>query len=127
MKKDSSDYKFCINIMGEGAFGMSGMDIETAVRAEIPITTIVLNNKSMATYTGKTQGKIGKEAREIFGVSKMSGNYSKIADGLGAHSITVTKPSELSIAIQKAKELNNSGVTVLIEVIAKVEEKRSRF
>ena len=42
-------------------------------------------------------------------------------------SITVTKPSELSIAIQKAKELNNSGVTVLIEVIAKVEEKRSRF
>ncbi len=119
--------KFCINIMGEGAFGMSGMDIETAVRSEIPITTIVLNNKSMATYTGKTQGKIGKEAREIFGVSKMSGNYSKIADGLGAHSITVTKPSELSIAIQKAKELNNSGVTVLIEVIAKVEEKRSRF
>ena len=35
--------RFCLNLMGDGAFGMSGTDIETAVRAEVPITTVVLN------------------------------------------------------------------------------------
>ena len=44
--------RMCVNLMGDGAFGMSGLDIETSARAEIPITTIVLNNGIMATYPG---------------------------------------------------------------------------
>jgi acetolactate synthase-1/2/3 large subunit len=40
--------KFCVNFMGDAAFGMTGLDFETAVRCGIPITTIVLNNSAMA-------------------------------------------------------------------------------
>src|SRR2546428_7210239 len=40
--------KFCVNFMGDAAFGMTGLDFETAVRCDIPITTIVLNNSAMA-------------------------------------------------------------------------------
>ncbi len=40
--------KFCANFMGDAAFGMTGLDFETAVRCNIPITTIVLNNSMMA-------------------------------------------------------------------------------
>ena len=40
--------KLCINIMGDAAIGMVGMDIETAVRNNIGILTIVLNNGAMA-------------------------------------------------------------------------------
>ena len=40
--------KFCVNFMGDAAFGMTGLDFETAVRTGIPITTIVLNNSAMA-------------------------------------------------------------------------------
>ena len=36
--------------MGDAAIGMSGMDIETAVRHEIPILTIVLNNHVLSGY-----------------------------------------------------------------------------
>ena len=36
--------KHVINIMGDAAFGMAGLDIETAVRSNIPILTVVLNN-----------------------------------------------------------------------------------
>ena len=39
-----------VNIMGDTAFGMIGMDVETAVRARIPIITIVLNNGLMGGY-----------------------------------------------------------------------------
>ena len=56
--------KFCMNLMGDGAFGMSGTDIETAARSGAAITTVLLNNSAMATYSGPTQGTIGKEARE---------------------------------------------------------------
>ena len=33
--------RFCLNFMGDGAFGMSGLDIETSVRAGAPITTVL--------------------------------------------------------------------------------------
>ena len=39
-----------VNIMGDAAFGMVGMDFETAVRARIPILTIVMNNGLMGGY-----------------------------------------------------------------------------
>ena len=43
--------KMCVNFMGDAAFGMTGLDFETAARAGIPITTIVLNNSTMAIET----------------------------------------------------------------------------
>ena len=47
--------KFCVNIMGDAAFGMTGLNFETAVRCGIPITTIVLNNSTMAIETHAIQ------------------------------------------------------------------------
>ena len=40
--------KVCVNFMGDAAFGMVGLDFETAVRSNIPIITVVLNNSHMA-------------------------------------------------------------------------------
>jgi acetolactate synthase I/II/III large subunit len=119
--------KFCMNLMGDGAFGMSGTDIETAARSGAAITTVLLNNSAMATYSGPTQGTIGAEARETYGVSTMHGDYAKIAEGMGAVGIKVTKASELAPALQEAQRLNASGRTVLIDIAANVEDRRSRF
>jgi acetolactate synthase I/II/III large subunit len=119
--------KFCLNLMGDGAFGMSGTDLETAARSGAAITTVLLNNSAMATYSGPTQGVIGSEARERYGVSTMHGDYAKIAEGMGAVGISVTKSAELEPALKEAQRLNASGRTVLIDVRANVEERRSRF
>jgi acetolactate synthase-1/2/3 large subunit len=119
--------KFCLNLMGDGAFGMSGTDLETAARSGAAITTVLLNNSAMATYSGPTQGTIGKEAREEYGVSTMQGDYAKIAEGMGAVGIAVSKPSELGPALQAAQKLNADGKTVLIDVRANVEDRRSKF
>src|SRR6266545_2918463 len=40
--------KLCVNFMGDAAFGMTGLDFETAVRCGIDILTVVINNSSMA-------------------------------------------------------------------------------
>ena len=114
--------RFCLNFMGDGAFGMSGLDIETSVRAEAPITTIVLNNGGMATYPGGYP-----TARELFGATYMGGDYAKIGEGLGAVGITVTQPSEVAPALRKAQQLNADGKTVLIDIHTNLEARRSSF
>jgi len=115
--------KFCLNLMGDGAFGMSGLDLETAVRAKAPITTVLLNNGGMATYA---PGNFAT-ARERFGVSHMVGDYAKIAEGLGAVGITVTTTAEMTPALQRAQRLNAEGETVLIDVHSNLESRRSRW
>lgn len=114
--------KFCLNFMGDAAFGMSGLDIETAVRSGFAITTVLLNNGGMATYPGGFP-----TAREKYGVSHMQGDYAKIAEGLGAVGITVTKVEEMAPALEQAKRLNADGQTVLIDVHSNMESKKSRY
>lgn len=113
--------KFCLNFMGDGAFGMSGLDIETAVRAGAPITTVVLNNGGMATYPGGYP-----TARELFGATEMTGDYAKIAEGMGAVGITVTNPNEVADAIRQAQNHNADGRAVLLDVHSNMEPRKSR-
>ena len=116
--------RFCANLMGDGAFGMSGLDIQTSSRAGIPITTVVLNNGMMATYPGGFP-----TAREQFGVSHMQGNYATIAQGMGAEGIVVEKTEEIAPALTQAQQFNADGKTVLIDVRTRAEDSRapSRF
>ena len=55
--------KFVVNYMGDAAFGMTGLDIETAVRCKIPILTIVLNNSSMAIEARHCRSRTRNTAR----------------------------------------------------------------
>ena len=114
--------RFCLCLMGDGAFGMSGMDIETSVRAGAPITAVVLNNGGMATYPGGFP-----TARERYGVSRMTGDYAAIAEGMGATGIKVRDPAALRPALDRARRLNAEGRTVLIDVHSNMEARRSRW
>ncbi len=114
--------RFCVNFMGDGAFGMSGMDIETSVRAGAPITTIVINNGAMATYPDGYPA-----ARDRFGATLMSGDYAKIAEGLGATGIRITEPAEIAPALERARRLNAEGKTVLLDIHTGFEGRKSTF
>jgi thiamine pyrophosphate-dependent acetolactate synthase large subunit-like protein len=115
--------KFCLNIMGDGAFGMSGMDFETATRQKIGITTIIYNNGGMATYPVGASNDF-PVAREKSGVGVMTGNYANFARAFGGHGIEVTKIAELAPALQKAQELNKEGITVIIDIQTSMVSKR---
>src|SRR5437764_9615003 len=65
--------KLCINIMGDSAIGMTGMDIETASRNRIPILTIVFNNGVMA-----AERHVMGNSIEKFDAIKVGGNYAKL-------------------------------------------------
>jgi acetolactate synthase-1/2/3 large subunit len=114
--------KFCMNFMGDAAFGMAGLDIETSIRSGNPITTIVLDNGTMGGYN-----RALPTAMEQFGAGNMTGNYAMIAEGLGARGITVDKPEGIGPAIKEAQKLNAEGRSALIDVKTQQELKFSAY
>jgi thiamine pyrophosphate-dependent acetolactate synthase large subunit-like protein len=116
--------RFCLNVMGDGAFGMSGTDVETAARTGVAITTVVLNNGHMATYPHGSPID-PTTARTEYGVTTMVGDYAKIAEGMGAVGISVATVEEFRAALDRAQQLNRDGTTVLIDVAANIEARRS--
>ena len=114
--------KQVINIMGDAAFGMAGLDIETAVRAEIPILTVVLNNGVMTHYDHHMP-----YASEHYQSNELGGHYAQVAEALGAHAERVEAIPDLAPAIQRAIAANGEGRAALLEVMTKAEENVARF
>lgn len=114
--------KTVINIMGDAAIGMSGMDIETAVRHEIPILTIVLNNHVLSGYARNYP-----TATDAFGFTNLYGDYASLAETLGAHGERVEDPREIIPAIHRAEAVMATGRPALIEFMTKEENRLSRF
>ncbi|MBT3555201.1 MAG: thiamine pyrophosphate-requiring protein [Chloroflexi bacterium] len=104
--------KMCINFMGDAAFGMSGLDLETANRIGAPITTVLLNNGTMGGYNRALPTAMGE-----YNAGNMGGNYAGIAEDLGGVGIKITDPSEIGGALTKARQINNDeGKSVLLDV-----------
>jgi thiamine pyrophosphate-dependent acetolactate synthase large subunit-like protein len=108
--------KLCVNFMGDAAFGMTGLDFETAVRCGIPILTIVLNNSSMAIETGHMA-----RSHERFRTRDIGGNYADLARSLGGWSERVERPDEIAPAIQRARRVTEGGRPALLEFITSQE------
>jgi acetolactate synthase-1/2/3 large subunit len=106
----------CINVMGDAAFGMTGLDFETAVRSNIPILTVVVNNNDMACETHNMA-----TSHEIFGSRSLYGEYAAIGKALGGYSERVTEPKEIAPAFQRAIKQVQSGKSSLLEFMIKQE------
>ncbi len=108
--------KTAVNFMGDAAFGMVGMDFETAVREKIPILTILINNSLLGGYQGNFP-----VASERYNLHLISGDYTKVAEGLGGYSERVEQPGDIIPAIQRGKKAVDSGQAALIEIITREE------
>jgi len=114
--------KFCVNFMGDAAFGMTGLDFETAVRNNIPILTIVLNNNFMAAETHAMQA-----SHERYGTMNILGNYADLAKSLGGWSERVEEPSQIVPALQRARKATDEGKAALLEFVTCREIAASRM
>jgi thiamine pyrophosphate-dependent acetolactate synthase large subunit-like protein len=114
--------KTVVTIMGDAAIGMSGMDIETAVRHQIPILVIVLNNHVLSGYAQNYP-----VATEQFGFTNLYGEYANVAKALGAHGERVENPQDIVSAIRRAEVAMNSGQPALLEFMTKEENRLCRY
>jgi thiamine pyrophosphate-dependent acetolactate synthase large subunit-like protein len=121
--KMAAPEKMVINFMGDAAFGMVGLDVETAVRCGIPITTVVMNNSTMAIYP---DSRI-PTAVERYNIKELSGDFYQVGLALGAYSEQIHTPDEIKPAMQRAMEANANGRPALLEFITKEEGTFSKF
>ena len=114
--------KLCINVMGDAAIGMVGMDLETAARARIGILTIVFNNGVMA-----AERDVMKISNDAFGTLAQGGHYCDVARALGVEARRVETADAFRQSLAAAIEATQSGTPALIEVMAKEGYDFSRF
>lgn len=113
-----TENKQVVAIVGDSAFGFSGMEIETICRYKLPVTIIVFNNGGI--YRGD----------EINGTSSdpaptsllMSSQYEKLMEAFGGYGVCAKSIDELVNALKNS--LNNKHPTLincLIDASAGVE------
>jgi len=110
--------KTVVNVTGDGSFGMTGMEIETAARNRIPILTVILNNQSLNATRERQHSRFPNREMGV----RLGGDYAGLARALGAHGERVERPGDLKTALTRA--LNHPGPAVL-EVMIKPLEPRS--
>ena len=115
--KMAEPQKLAVNVMGDYAFGMVGLDVETAVRERIPILTIILNNSAMGIYDSDRF----PVANERYGTKYLTGNYAQVAEALGGYNERVENPDEIIPAITRAQQVVAEGQTALLEIITREE------
>ena len=106
--------KLCINIMGDAAIGMVGMDIETAVRNDIGILTIVFNNQIMAIE--RSHQPYSAESHDSLA---HGGDYRMVAEGLGAWSAKVEQPDDFVPALKHAISVTETGRPAVLDCVVK--------
>ncbi len=104
--------KTVVNVMGDLAFGTVGMEVETAVRERLPIITVILNNSVMGGY-----GHHMPTASEQFRSNQLSGNYARVAEGLGAHAERVERADDVRGALERAIAAAQAGQPAVLEMI----------
>lgn len=108
--------KFCVNFMGDAAFGMTGLDFETAVRCGIPILTIVLNNSAMA-----IERHALTVSHERYRTRDIGGNYADMGRAMGGYAERIDKPQDIAAALQRARKATQEGKAALLEFITSEE------
>jgi acetolactate synthase I/II/III large subunit len=114
--------KLCVNVMGDAAIGMTGMDIETAARNRIAILTVVFNNGVMG-----AERDVLKISDEKYGAMTVGGNYTKVAEGLNVAARRVEKPADIVSGIKEAVGVTESGAPFLLEFVVKEGRDFSRY
>jgi acetolactate synthase-1/2/3 large subunit len=114
--------KLCINVMGDAAIGMTGMDIETAARNRIGILTVVFNNGVMG-----AERDVLKISDEKYGAMTVGGNYKKVAEGLNVAATRVEKPADIVGAVKEAVDVTEKGAPFLLEFVVKEGHDFSRY
>jgi acetolactate synthase-1/2/3 large subunit len=96
------------NITGDGSFGFSLQELDTARRYRLPVINVIHNNESW----GIIRAGQRKQLHFELGTSLAATDYAAIARGFGCHGETVGRADELAPAVDRARA---SGLPAVID------------
>lgn len=101
-------------VTGDGSFLFNGIEIDTAVRHDLPLTVIVANDSAWGMVCHTRYLSTGSKERACFGtILNEDVRYDRFAESLGAYGALVEKPGELREAVLEAI---SSGLPAVIDV-----------
>jgi acetolactate synthase-1/2/3 large subunit len=101
----------CVSVMGDGSFGFTCGELETALRYRLPITFIVISN---STYGWIKAGQKSAYDARYFGVDFETTDHAAVAAAFGVKSWHVTEPGDLGKTLKEALAL---GGPSLVDVV----------
>jgi acetolactate synthase-1/2/3 large subunit len=94
-----------IVLSGDGSFGMTGMEMDTAVRHRIPILVVVSNNGGWAAVGGMAGRDLGFT------------RYDKLAEVFGCYGEHVEQPEAIRPALERAGRAVAAGTPAVVNVV----------
>ena len=95
-----------IVVHGDGSFGLNAMELDTAVRHNIPILVVISLNGG---WTADPQGE--KPGRNL-GYTR----FDKMAEALGCHGEYVEQPEDIRPALERAQKKVDEGRVAVVNV-----------
>ena len=99
--------KQVVVLHGDGSFGLNAMEIDTAVRHNVPLTVVISLNG------GWTADPDGDKPGRALGYKR----YDLMAEALGAHAEFVEAPEDIRPALERAAKANADGKPAVVNVV----------
>jgi len=103
-----------ILLSGDGSFGLNGMEIDTAVRHDLPVICVICNDQAWGMV------KHGQEM--LFGHDRTCGTelgvvrYDLMAQGLGGYGEFIERPEEIKPALERSLKYGKvSCINVMVD------------
>jgi thiamine pyrophosphate-dependent acetolactate synthase large subunit-like protein len=107
-----------VSVNGDCAFGFNAMELETAVRHNLPIVFIVNNNSGIV--GGNLESRMGLPEGYEERVAQFTPEirYDKLIEAFGGHAENVTDPDEIRPALERAYAATLRGQVACVNVIS---------
>lgn len=116
--------KLCVNWVGDAAMGHNSVEIETALRENLPILTVVSNNSGYAVYSTRETSRLPEAINKKVVSPSSVISYAAMAESLGCYGERVIEPDEIIPALKRGIKEVKAGRPALIEVITSFEVDR---
>jgi sulfoacetaldehyde acetyltransferase len=104
-----------ISYAGDGAWGMSMVEIMTCVRHDIPVTAVVFHNRQ---WGAEKKNQVDFYNRRFVAGELDNQSFAGIARAMGAEGVTVDKLEDVGPALKKAIDAQmNQRKTTVIEIM----------
>ncbi len=93
--------KKVLMVNGDGTFGLTGFEFDTFVRFDLPVVSVVGNDRQWGQIAVGQRMMYGRD-RAIATVLRDSARYDKVVEGLGGHGEFVEQPQDIRPALERA-------------------------
>jgi acetolactate synthase-1/2/3 large subunit len=88
-------------VNGDGTFGLTGFEFDTFVRFNLPIVSVIGNDRQWGQIIVGQRAMYGSE-RLVASVLADNARYDKVVEALGGHGEFVERPQDIRPALERA-------------------------